>query len=234
VFEAHPALVGLIRAALNHGMFLVRAVHILPDAERAIALWRPHLAVVDLDNGDSPRLLAELGATGLFEPSGIPILGLVARPGLKARLDAFRRGVDDVLSIPFSADELQARATAITRRSLASARAVVPVIRRDDTEIDITRRAVRRGRSLILLSALEQRLLYTLAAAAGRVVSRDEILDAVWGTEFVAESNVVDRHVRTLRAKLGDQFRQPRFIATVPGQGYRFVLRYSNEGWRAS
>jgi two-component system, OmpR family, alkaline phosphatase synthesis response regulator PhoP len=83
------------------------------------------------------------------------------------------------------------------------------------------------------LSGIEQSLLYLLASRNGRVISRDEILDGVWGTDFVAESNVVDRHIRGLRVKLQDDYRDPRFIATVPGQGYRFIPVFSNEGWRS-
>jgi DNA-binding response OmpR family regulator len=64
--------------------------------------------------------------------------------------------------------------------------------------------------------------------AAGRVLTRTELLDAVWGVDFIAESNVVDRHIRSLRAKLQNDWRHPRFIATVPGQGYRFVPVFSD------
>jgi two-component system alkaline phosphatase synthesis response regulator PhoP len=65
-------------------------------------------------------------------------------------------------------------------------------------------------------------------------VTRDEILDAIWGTDFVAESNLVDRHVRSLRVKLQNDYRHPRFIATVVGRGYRFVPTFTNEGWDSS
>jgi DNA-binding winged helix-turn-helix (wHTH) protein len=65
----------------------------------------------------------------------------------------------------------------------------------------------------------------------GQVVSRDDILDAVWGTDFIAESNIVDRHIRSLRIKLQDDYRHPRFIATVAGRGYRFIPVFSNTGW---
>jgi DNA-binding response OmpR family regulator len=77
---------------------------------------------------------------------------------------------------------------------------------------------------------LEQRLLYLLAANAGRVVSREEILDTLWGVDFVAESNVVDRQIRNLRAWLKDDWRQPRFVVTVPGLGYRFLRTSKDSG----
>ena len=77
----------------------------------------------------------------------------------------------------------------------------------------------------------QQSLLYLLASRSGRVVSRDQILDAIWGTDFVAESNIVDRHIRSLRIKLQNDYRRPRCIATVPGLGYRFIPTLSNTGW---
>ncbi len=70
---------------------------------------------------------------------------------------------------------------------------------------------------------MEQSLLYLLAANAGKLLRRDEILDQLWGADYVVESNVVDRHIRNLRVKLQDGWRDPRYIATIPGQGYRFV-----------
>jgi DNA-binding response OmpR family regulator len=104
-------------------------------------------------------------------------------------------------------------------------------IRLGEIEIDIVDRQVRAGDSVIHLSGIEQSPLYLLASRAGRVVSHDDILDAIWGTDFVAESNIVDRHIRSLRVKLQNDYRHPRFIATVPGQGYRFIPTFSNTGW---
>ena len=100
-----------------------------------------------------------------------------------------------------------------------------PVIRFGEMEIDILHRRVRVDGHDLHLTPLELSLLYLLAANAGRVVTRDEILDDLWGGDFAAESNIVDRQVRKLRAKLQDDWRRPRYIATVPGQGYRFLLR---------
>ena len=93
---------------------------------------------------------------------------------------------------------------------------------------------MRAATSVIHLSGIEQSLLYLLASRSGRVATRDEILDAIWGTDFVAESNIVDRHIRSLRIKLQNDYRRPRFIATVPGVGYRFIPTFSNTGWGAS
>ena len=87
----------------------------------------------------------------------------------------------------------------ITRRVSGTDRPIIPTITLGEMEIDIVNRLVRAGQSVVHLSGIEQSLLYLLASRGGRVVTREEILDAIWGTDFVAESNIVDRHVRSLR-----------------------------------
>jgi two-component system alkaline phosphatase synthesis response regulator PhoP len=226
-----PLVVDLIELTLNHGLFLVRAVASLPEAEVVLAEWRPHLAVIDMDHDDSTALLGRVGASNSLTQSVTPVLGLTRRGDLKTKLRAFELGVDDILAVPFSPEELLARAIVITRRASGTDRPIVPTIRMGEMEIDILDREVRTGDSVIHLSGIEQSLLYLLASRGGRVVTRDEILDAIWGTDFVAESNIVDRHIRSLRVKLQNDYRHPRFIATVPGKGYRFVPTFSNAGW---
>jgi DNA-binding response OmpR family regulator len=105
-----------------------------------------------------------------------------------------------------------------------------PVIRFGELEIDMLHRRVRVDGRDLHLTPLELSLLYLLAANPGRVLTRDEILDHLWGGDYAAGSNVVDRQVRTLRAKLQDDWRRPRYIATVPDKGYRFVLLDAVDG----
>ena len=102
------------------------------------------------------------------------------------------------------------------QRSHSDAVTFTPVIEIGELAINILTRTVRSGTSELHLTSLEQSLLYLLAAVAGRVVTREEILDTLWGTDFVAESNLVDRQIRNLRTRLQDDWREPRFIATVP------------------
>src|SRR5215208_5655355 len=104
-----------------------------------------------------------------------------------------------------------------------------PVIRVGELEIDILHHRVRVDGNDVHLTPLELSLLYLLAANAGRILTRDEILDDLWGGDYAAESNVVDRQVRKLRAKLQDDWRRPRYIATVPGKGYRFVCTAADQ-----
>lgn len=231
VLHDRQLVVDLIELTLNHGLFVVRAARDLAEAEEILASWRPDLGVLDMDHDDSSRLLERLGASNTLAGSVTPVLGLTRRGDLKTKLRAFDLGVDDILTVPFSPEELLARCIVIARRAGAD-RLLVPRITIGEIELDILNREVRAGDSVVHLSGIEQSLLYLLASRGGRVVTRDEILDAVWGTDFVAESNVVDRHIRGLRVKLQNDYRHPRFIATVPGAGYRFVPTFSNEGWR--
>ena len=184
-----------------------------------------------MDHDDSTALLGRLGDSNRLTKRVTPALGLTRRGDLKTKLRAFDLGVDDILTMPFSPEELLARAIVITRRSTGVDQPLIPTITIGEIEIDILSREVRAGTSIIHLSGIEQSLLYLLASRGGQVVSRDDILDAIWGTDFVSESNVVDRHIRSLRIKLQNDYRHPRFIATVPGQGYRFIPTFSNAGW---
>jgi two-component system alkaline phosphatase synthesis response regulator PhoP len=231
VLDDSPMVVNLIELTLNHGLFLVRAAPGFAAAEAILAGWKPHLAVVDMDNDDSEELLRRLGASGTMRRSATPVLGLTRRGDLQSKLRAFDLGVDDILTVPFSPEELLARSIVISRRASGTDLPVIPTIKLGEMEIDILNRVVHAGTSVVHLSGLEQSLLYVLASRAGRVVSRDDLLDSVWGTDYIAESRIVDRHIRSLRIKLQNDYRHPRFIATVPGQGYQFIPTFTNHGW---
>jgi DNA-binding response OmpR family regulator len=231
VLHDNDLIVDLITLTLNHGLFVVRSARSLADAELILDAWHPQMAVVDMEHDDGVELLQRLGASRTLKRSDTPVLGLTRRGDLATKLRAFDLGVDDILTVPFSPEELLARSVVITRRASGVDRPIVPHIRLGEVEIDIVHREVRAGTSVVHLSGIEQSLLYVLASRSGQVVSREEIMDAVWGTDFVAESNLVDRHVRNLRVKLQNDYRRPRFIATVPGRGYRFLPTFSNTGW---
>jgi two-component system, OmpR family, alkaline phosphatase synthesis response regulator PhoP len=230
VLHDRPLVVDLITLTLNHGVFAVRAATNLVEAEAILADWRPHMTVIDMDHDDSTALLKRIGASNTLRRSVTPVLGLTRRGDLKTKLRAFDLGVDDILTMPFSPEELLARSIVITRRSTGTDRPIIPAIKIGEMHIDILNRQVRAGNSVVHLSGIEQSLLYLLASRGGRTVTREEILDAVWGTDFVAESNIVDRHIRSLRIKLQNDYRSPRFIATVPGKGYRFLPTFTNQG----
>jgi DNA-binding response OmpR family regulator len=219
-----PLLIELIKLMLNHGVYSTRVVAIAGEVSAALTGWRPHLVLLDMDLDGAQIMTLVAATTGAA--GHLPVIGLTRRGDLKSKLAAFEAGVDDIMTVPFAPEELLARVIALVRRAYSAAVTFTPVIKLGELEIDILNRTVRAGTSELHLNSLEQSLLYLLAANAGRVVTREEILDALWGVDYVAESNVVDRQVRNLRARLQDDWRKPRFIATIPGRGYRFLRTF--------
>ena len=216
-----PLLVDLIKLTLNHGVYSTRAVPTSLGVETIVDRWHPHLVILDMDL--EPQIITLL-SHGTSASARLPVIGLSRRGDLQTKLAAFEAGADDILTIPFAPEELLARLIALLRRSYSHAVSFAPVIKIGGLEIDVLKRTVRANTSELHLSSLEHSLLYLLATNAGRVVAREEILATLWGADYVAESNIVDRQIRNLRAILQDDWREPRFIATVPGRGYRFLL----------
>ena len=214
------ALANTVGLILRHGRYVHRSAETVMEAKAAFAECRPQLFLLDIDleAGAAIQLIDE-ARTG----APIGIIALTRRSDLRGKLDAFERGADDYLGVPFVPDDLIARARAVLRRSHGNAGEFVPRLRVGELEIDVLKRTVLVGGQELHCSSLEQALLYLLAANAGGVITREQILDALWGTDFVSESDIVEWHVRALRAKLQDDWHKPRYIETVPGIGYRFV-----------
>jgi two-component system KDP operon response regulator KdpE len=214
------ALANTVDMTLRHGRYARRVTGTIAEGRTAIDEWKPNLLVleIDLEEGRAIQLIDEARAHGQMG-----VIALTRRSDLRGKLDAFERGADDYIGVPFVPDDLVARARAVIRRTHGNAGELVPRLRIGDLEIDVLNRKVLAGEHELHLTSLEQALLYLLAANAGSVLTREQILDALWGTDFVIESNVVDRHVRALRAKLQNDWHKPRYIETVAGTGYRFV-----------
>jgi two-component system OmpR family response regulator len=209
------AAVGL---ALNHGRFIIRVASTGQEAISAVAGWSPHLVLLDME-GEGNELLQRFAAATLKGGGPVPLIALTRRGDVESRLSAFQQGVDDILTVPFSPEELMARAVALMRRTYREAALFSPSLRVGDLEIDVLNRRI--GPLELHLTRLELSLLYLLAANADRVLTRDEILDYLWGADYVAESNIVDRHIHNLRVKLRKHPRQS--IVTIAGRGYRFL-----------
>ena len=152
------------------------------------------------------------------------VIMLTARTEEVDRLVGLAVGADDYMTKPFSPRELVARVKAVLRRPRSSTSvAADDILRLDGIEIDPVRHEVRRDGSPVDLSALEFDLLSALAASPGRVFSRRQLLERIWGFDFFGDERVVDVHIRNLRRKLGDDSDNPRFISTVRGVGYKAI-----------
>jgi two-component system, OmpR family, response regulator RegX3 len=220
VLVVHPTIVTPVSVALSQDRAVIRACRNAAEAPKVIDEWGPHLVVIDLDD-ETDEVDRPGGAPQL--PDHVPSIGLTGRSDLPVKLAAFRRGLDDVVCSPVAPEELAARVWAVIGRSRRQAAGLGAALTIGALQIDFLRRRVRAGNRELHLTSLEQSLLFLLATNAGRLLTRNEILDHLWGDDFVPESNVVDGHVRNLRAKLRDDWRNPRYIITVAGLGYRFA-----------
>jgi two-component system alkaline phosphatase synthesis response regulator PhoP len=151
-----------------------------------------------------------------------PILMLTARSELNNKVLGLRAGGDDYLTKPFETPELQARVEALLRRSAGGPRAEIKTYSFDGIEVDFTvARLVKNGKT-ISLGERESRLLRYLVERKGMVLSRDQLLQEVWGYKSVPLTRTVDVHIAWLRQKIEDDPKNPQYIVTVHGQGYRF------------
>ncbi|MBI3159752.1 MAG: response regulator transcription factor [Chloroflexi bacterium] len=204
-------------------------VHITGNGNEALRLareLRPALILMDLmipgiDGIEATRILRN--------EMPVPILILTARDDEIDRVLGLEIGADDYITKPFSMRELIARVKAALRRTnLARPEAdtthipVLESIVAGDIVVDQTRHEVRRGGRVIPLKPKEYDLLVFLARHKGQVLSREIILERVWGWDFVGGTRTVDVHVRWLRAKLEDDPSHPTRILTIRGAGYRF------------
>jgi DNA-binding response OmpR family regulator len=157
--------------------------------------------------------------------SDVYVILVTARSEEVDKLIGLGVGADDYVTKPFSPREVTARVKAVLRRDRVAPGAGDGVLRFDGLFVDLRGREVRVDERPVPLSSLEFDLLAALADAPGRVFSRRQLLERVWGYDFYGDERVVDVHIRSLRARLGDDAGDPHLIATVRGVGYKFVGR---------
>lgn len=151
-----------------------------------------------------------------------PILMLTARSELNNKVQGFKSGSDDYLTKPFETPELQARVEALLRRASSAPRAEIKAYDFDGIHVDFTTARVTKHGKAIALGERECRLLRYLVERKGVVLSRDELLQEVWGYKSIPLTRTVDVHIAWLRQKIEDDPKTPQYIVTVHGQGYRF------------
>jgi two-component system alkaline phosphatase synthesis response regulator PhoP len=152
-----------------------------------------------------------------------PILMLTARSELSNKVQGFKAGADDYLTKPFEPVELQMRMEALFRRSAGSARKKLKSHEFGRINVDFVKCRLTRNGKDVPISERECRLLQYLIESGGEVVSRDELLQEVWGYNAASMTRTVDVHIAWLRQKIEEDPASPQFILTVHGQGYRFA-----------
>jgi two-component system, OmpR family, alkaline phosphatase synthesis response regulator PhoP len=215
VVEDESSIASFVALYLKNAGYRIQAVGTGRDAIERVAAETPSLVVLDLMLPDIDGL--EVCRT-IRQSSDVPILMLTARDEDVDKIIGLEVGADDYLTKPFNPRELVARVKSILRRSVPERRDVqTKQIKHGDLEIDIGRREVLVAGKEVQLAPKEFDLLWELLDHKGLVLTRDQLLERVWGYTFAGDTRTVDVHVRQLRRKLGDA--SP--IVTVWGVGYK-------------
>jgi two-component system alkaline phosphatase synthesis response regulator PhoP len=200
------------------------AVVVSGNGASALQLARSQLpALIVLDLG-LPRIDGLDVARTLRRESNVPIIMLTARVEESDRLRGLEIGADDYITKPFSPRELVARVQAVLRRS-GNTSLSADIVRVADLELDVPRLKAARGKQQIDLTATEFQVLLTMARQPGRVFTRAQLLDAVRGGDGESFDRAIDAHIKNIRRKLEPDPRNPRYIETVYGIGYRCAER---------
>ncbi len=220
VVDDDEAILSLLGSYLAREGFEVQTAG---DGEAALAAARtsrPDVVVLDvlLPGLDGLEVLRRLRAEG--EPY---VILLTAKAEEADRVVGLELGADDYVTKPFSPRELVARIRAVLRRGRGRAEVPEAPLVFPRLRIDPARREVWRDGERVYLTPLEFDLLRALASFPGRVWTREQLIERVWGHDYFGDERVVDAHIKELRRKLQDDPARPSFIGTVRGVGYRFV-----------
>jgi DNA-binding response OmpR family regulator len=195
-------------------------VEVVRDGETASRRAREQLfdlIILDvmLPRKDGFEVCRELRRAGLR----MPVILLTAKTQESDKVLGLELGADDYVTKPFSPRELRARVKAALRRAPAETH---EIYRFGDVEVDFTRCELRRGGRAIEMTPIEFKLLAAFVRYRGHTLSRDKLLDAVWGRDTCVTDRVVDTHITNLRKKIEPKPSEPRFLVSVRGMGYRF------------
>ena len=219
VVDDEPKIVQLARDYLEHAGFAVLTASDGPTALHAARSSKPDLIVLDLG---LPQLDGLDVTRSIRKDSDVPIIMLTARSEESDKLIGLELGADDYLTKPFSPKELVARVRTVLRRAdrPSSAEEIIRVV---DLMLDVPRLRLTVGSQSIELTPTEFQLLATLARQPGRIFTRGQLLDAVHGIAFESYERAIDAHIKNIRRKIEPNPREPRYILTVYGMGYKFA-----------
>lgn len=190
------------------------------EALRKIRIAEPDLVILDVRMPDKDGLETLREIRGF---SDVYVIMLTALGDETDKVVGLSVGADDYLTKPFSPRELVARVKAVLRRSRPGRQESEDVLEIDNVRIDTARRHVTILGSPVEMTTLEFDLLVVLASQPGRVFSRRQLIEQIWGWDFFGDERVVDVHIRNLRKALGEDGNDPRLIGTVRGVGYKFI-----------
>lgn len=193
------------------------------DGESALDMFddeSPDLVLLDIM---MPGMDGYTVCQRIREFSQIPVIMVTAKGGDEEKVQGLDAGADDYVTKPFSTEELAARVKAVLRRTTLWGESPEPVFHCHDLVVDFARRKVTLDSQQVNLTATEYKLLSYVARNSGRVVTPDQILEKVWGEEYLGETHLLQVNIARLRRKLSDDTKNPKYILTRPGIGYTMV-----------
>lgn len=216
--DDEASIVELIRFNLEKENFQVVTAY---DGEEALQVFdreKPDLVILDIM---LPLMDGWEVCRKLREKSSVPIIMLTAKDAEADKVRGLEIGADDYITKPFSPKEMVARVKAALRRAALEPPESSHVVSLNDLRIDIDRHQVTLDGKPLVLTPKEFELLLLLVRNKGKVLSRDLLLETVWGYDYGGETRTVDVHIRRLRQKMNDDPSNPRYIHTVHGVGYK-------------
>lgn len=222
VVEDDESIRELIRCTLKAFNYSSKCFEAAEDMLAACAVELPGLVLLDimLPGIDGIQALEKLKADPTTED--IPVIMLTARASEADRVKGLDLGADDYISKPFGILELTARIRAVMRRADKAAYGH-NIINHGDIIVDTDKRTVSLNDKYLELTLKEYELLLMLLQNSGKVMTREELLEKVWGYDYQGETRTLDMHIKTLRKKLGDSADSPKYIKTVRGVGYTIL-----------
>jgi two-component system KDP operon response regulator KdpE len=216
VVDDEPQIVRGLKIILRSAGYAVEAAETKAEALAALASRPPDALVLDLvlPDGRGVELCEEIRRW-----SQLPILVLSAVGDEREKVRALDAGADDYVTKPFGTDELLARLRALMRRSTEASGS--PQVTLGELVIDLQDRRVTRAGEEVHLTPIEFDIVRVLAQHEGRLVMHRQLLQEVWGPQYIAETHYLRVHVAHIRAKLEDDPSRPRYLITEPGVGYR-------------
>jgi len=223
IVEDDDSIRELMKMALTSFAYEVTTFSNAEDAIEATKQTVPNMVILDImlpgmSGIDAIRILRSEATTRY-----LPIVLITAKSNEVDKVHGLDSGADDYIAKPFGIMELAARVRSMFRRVDKTFEDDGDFISISDLVVDNLTREVRRDGRVVDLTYKEYELLGLLVRERGRIVPRDELLNIVWGFDFVGETRTLDTHIRTLRQKLGDDADNPRYIKTIRNVGYRFI-----------
>lgn len=222
VVDDEPKIVEVVEAYLKKEGFEVLTAM---DGEKALSLFKNeviHLIVLDLM---LPRISGEEVCNRIRATSDVPIIMLTAKSEEDDKIEGLAIGADDYLTKPFSARELVGRVRALIRRAYrdSSPLADYLILNDGDLEVDINKMKVKKSGQYVNLTTNEFKILVALLVNPGQVFSREQLVQKAFGLEYEGFDRTIDSHIKNIRQKIEDNHKEPKYIVTVYGMGYKFV-----------